>query len=62
MPNPRSMLIPISLLLRGLPFHMQYAYGLVAMGLLEFSGYALATSYAYPENLLDLWFGIRNFS
>ena len=55
-------MIPISLLLRGLPYHMQYAYGLVAMGLLEFSGYALETSYAYPENLLDQWFGIRNFS
>ena len=43
-------MIPISLLLRKLPFHMQYAYGLVAMGLLEFGGYLLETSYAYPDN------------
>ncbi len=53
-------MIPISLLLRGLPFHMQYAYGLIAMGLLEFGGYALQTSYAYPNNILDQFFNIRN--
>ncbi|UII75791.1 hypothetical protein LV716_16235 [Flagellimonas sp. HMM57] len=55
-------MIPISLLLRGLPFHTQYAYGLIAMGLLEFGGYALETSYAYPNNILDKLFNIRNFS
>lgn len=55
-------MIPISLLLRNLPFHAQYAYGLIAMGLLEFGGYALETSYAYPNNLLDQFFGERNFS
>ena len=55
-------MIPISLLLRGLPFHTQYAYGLVAMALLEFGGYALQTSYAYPDNMLDKLFNIRNFS
>lgn len=55
-------MVPISLLLRGLPFHQQYAYGLVAMGLLEFMGYALGTSYAYPNNMLDLLFNERNFS
>ena len=55
-------MVPISLLLRGLPLHMQYAYGLIAMGLLEFSGYALGSSIAYPENVLDQFFSIRNFS
>ncbi|MEM7486412.1 MAG: hypothetical protein AAF348_14490 [Bacteroidota bacterium] len=55
-------MVPISLLLRGMPFHAQYAYGLVAMGFLEFGGYALQTSYAYPNNLLDQFFNIRNFS
>lgn len=55
-------MIPISLLLRGLPFHMQYAYGLIAMCLLEFGGYAFETSYAYPDNLMDQFFNIRNFS
>ncbi len=55
-------MVPISLLLRNLPFHTQYAYGLIAMGLLEFGGYALRTSYAYPNNLLDQLFGERNFA
>ena len=55
-------MIPISLLLRKLPFHMQYAYGLIAMGLLEFGGYFLESSYAYPDNLMDQYLNIRNFS
>lgn len=55
-------MVPISLLLRGLPFYQQYAYGLVAMGLLEFGGYALGSSYAYPDNVLDKLFNIRNFA
>lgn len=55
-------MVPISLLLRRLPFHAQYAYGLIAMGILEFGGYALKTSYAYPNNILDQLFNIRNFS
>lgn len=55
-------MVPISLVLRGLPFHQQYAYGLVAMALLEFGGYALKTSYAYPNNVLDQLFTERNFS
>lgn len=55
-------MIPISLLLRGEPFHKQYAYGLIAMGLLEFGGYYFETSYAYPDNLMDQYLNIRNFS
>jgi len=55
-------MVPISLVLRGLPFHAQYAYGLVAMGLLEFGGYAIKSSYAYPDNLLDQFFSPQNFS
>ena len=55
-------MIPISLVLRGMPFHRQYAYGLIAMGILEFGGYALESSYAYPDNILDRFFNIRNFS
>lgn len=55
-------MVPISLLLRKQPFHVQYAYGLVAMCLLEFGGYAFESSYAYPNNLLDQFFNIRNFS
>ena len=55
-------MVPISLLLRKLPFHAQYAYGLITMGLLEFGGYAMQSSYAYPDNLLDQFFTERNFS
>jgi hypothetical protein len=55
-------MVPISLLLRKLPFHTQYAYGLVAMGLLEFGGYFFKTSYAFPDNILDELIGIRNFT
>lgn len=55
-------MVPISLFLRGLPFHQQYAYGLIAMCLLEFGGYALKTSYAYPDNVLFQLFNQENFS
>jgi hypothetical protein len=55
-------MVPVSLLLRNLPFHTQYAYGLVAMGFLEFGGYALRSSYAYPDNLLDKIFSPQNFA
>ena len=55
-------MVPISLLLRGLPFHQQYAYGLISMCFLEFGGYAMESSYAYPNNLLDQFFGERNLA
>jgi hypothetical protein len=55
-------MVPISLVLRKLPFHAQYAYGLVAMCLLEFGGYAFESSYAYPNNLMDQFFNERNFA
>ncbi|MCX2719642.1 hypothetical protein [Lentiprolixibacter aurantiacus] len=55
-------MVPVSLVLRPYPFFKQYAYGLVAMAFLEFWGYLLETSYAYPGNILDQWLGIRNFS
>ena len=55
-------MVPVSLLLRKLPFHAQYAYGLVSMGLLEFGGYAMRSSYAYPDNLLDQFFSPQNFA
>ncbi|GEQ84978.1 hypothetical protein ULMS_04860 [Patiriisocius marinistellae] len=55
-------MIPISVLLKGRPFFEQYAYGFVAMGLLEFGGYYFKTSYAYPNNIIENFFGIRNFA
>ncbi len=53
---------PISLFMRKLPWWQQYLYGLLPMGLLEFGGYALHSSYAYPHNILDRLFSERNFS
>ena len=55
-------MIPVSVWLLGKPVFRQYAYGLVAMGLLEFSGYALHTSYVYPNNILVEWFSPYTFA
>lgn len=55
-------MVPISILLKEYKFFDQYAYGLVAMGILEFLGYWLKTSYVYPNNILDTFFSPQNFS
>ncbi len=55
-------MVPISIVLRGYKFFDQYAYGLVAMGILEFMGYWLQTSYVYSDNILDQFFNPQNFS
>lgn len=55
-------MVPVSLLLRNLIFYAQYAYGLVAMGFLEFGGYTVQSSFAYPGNILDRTFNPQNFS
>ncbi len=55
-------MVPISILLKNFNFFNQYAYGLVAMGILEFLGYWLQTSYVYPDNILDQLFSPQNFS
>ncbi len=55
-------MVPISIILKQYPFFEQYAYGLVAMGILEFLGYWLQSSYAYPNNILDKIFSPQNFS
>ncbi len=55
-------MVPISIILKQYNFFNQYAYGLVAMGILEFLGYWLQTSYAYPNNIIDQLFSPQNFS
>ncbi len=55
-------MIPISIVIRPFPPFTQYAYGLVAMGILEFLGYALETSYVYPNNILIQLFGPYTFA
>ena len=55
-------MLPISIYIRNWKFEEQYIFGLFPMGILELSGYTLETSYAFPNNLFDKIFGIRNFS
>jgi len=55
-------MVPVSVVLRCLPWWKQYLYGLLPMGLLELGGYAMRTSYAYPGNILDRVLGERDFS
>jgi hypothetical protein len=55
-------MVPVSLFLRKFSWYEQYAYGVVAMGVLEFLGYWLQTSYAYPNNILDQFFQPQNFA
>lgn len=55
-------MVPISIILKQYSSFEQYAYGLVAMGILEFLGYWLQSSYAYPDNILDKIFNPQNFS
>lgn len=55
-------MVPISIILKKYSFFNQYAYGLVAMGILEFLGYWFQTSYVYPDNILDKLFNPQNFS
>ena len=54
-------MIPISIILSEYPFIKQYAYGLFFMGILELSGYAMETSYVYPNNLLKIGLGLEIF-
>ena len=55
-------MVPISIMLRPYSIFNQYAYGLIAMALLEFGGYAMGTSYIYPDNLLENFFGPHVFA
>ena len=55
-------LVPLSVLLRGRPWHMQYAYALVAIAPIDILGFSLHTSLAYPNNFFDSVVGERNFT
>jgi hypothetical protein len=55
-------MVPISIALRDYSVFNQYAYGLIAMSVLEFGGYALETSYVYPNNLVIQYFGPYTFA
>ncbi len=66
-------MVPISLVLRDLPVHQQYLWGLLMMGILEFLGYWLGSSktlgitekdgaIVVVDNPLIKAFNIQNFS
>lgn len=57
-----GIMLPIALMLRGRRWGEQYANALLPVGLMELGGYALRTSHAYPDNVLDRVLGERNFS
>ena len=55
-------MIPVSIVLSKYSFINQYCYGLFFMGILEFGGYALESSYVYPNNFLIEWFEPHTFA
>ena len=55
-------LVPASMYCRHKHWFDQYLFGLLALGLLELSGYALGTSIAFSNNILDQIFGERTFA
>ena len=57
-----GFLVPLSILIRGLPWYQQYAYALMVLAPLEIVAFTLQTSVAYPDNVLDALVGERNFT
>jgi hypothetical protein len=54
--------LPTALLVRHRRPSDQLLFGFIAMVPLELAGYALGTSVAYPDNLIERAFGMRNFT
>jgi hypothetical protein len=54
--------LPVALLVRHMRPVDQLVFGLIAMVPLELTGYALGTSIAFPDNLLERVLGMRNFT
>ena len=55
-------LVPVSLLLRRKSTFEQYVYGVFALAPLELAGYALGSSIAHDNNVIDQLLGPRNFT
>ena len=55
-------MIPISVLLRKHSFIIQYVFGFIAMAVMEFFASIFETSYAFEGNLIDQYFGVRNYT
>jgi len=57
-----GFLVPLSIALRGQPWHRQYAYFVTAIMPIEIGAFILGTSVAYPQNILEPVVGARNFT
>ena len=57
-----GFLVPLSVLIRGLPWHQQYAYAVMAIAPIELGAFTLHTSIAYPHNIIEVLLGQRNFT
>ncbi|MFP5289220.1 MAG: hypothetical protein ACLGI9_26020 [Thermoanaerobaculia bacterium] len=57
-----GFLVPLSMPLRGQPWHRQYAYFVTAIMPIEIGAFILGTSVAYPHNILEPIVGMRNFT
>ncbi len=55
-------LVPWSLAVRRFGPADQFVWGMLCLALIEIPGYAIGSSIAHPGNLLDQWFGERNFT
>ena len=55
-------LVPLSILVRRLPWHGQYAYSVIAIGPIDVIGFALGTSQMFPENVISQVFGPQSFT
>jgi hypothetical protein len=55
-------LVPLSALLRGRKWHMQYAYAIMTIAPVDIIGFMFHTSIAYPNNFIDAIVGERNFT
>jgi len=55
-------LVPLSIFLRGRPWHRQYAYAVLAIAPVDLVGFTLGTSLAYDGNPIDRVLGVRNFT
>jgi hypothetical protein len=55
-------LVPLSILVRGRPWHTQYVYAVAAIGPIDVIGFAIGTSIAYPGNVIERVVGTRSFT
>jgi hypothetical protein len=57
-----GVLLPLAIMMRGRPWHFQYAYSLAVIAPLDLVGFALGTSRFYPGNPIEQLFGRQSFT